>query len=268
MQKICSPTEDCCVKVANMFENNIDNIKILAVLDLEWQSDDGYASPRPFHALSFRVKGNAHITTNKQKLHLQSKDIIFMPKGLGYHLNAKSERVFCIHFDTDTVLPDEIVKISPSNSVVIENIFSSVFESWLKKKPGYYNDVVSGFYKILSKIESQSSETSDAMSDVIDYIHEHFTEPSLSLDRLLDISLMSESKFRKEFKEKFGTTPVKYINSLRTRYALELIQSGYYKIYQISEMAGFNDPKYFSKFMKKNTDLSPAELKKLNIREN
>lgn len=245
---------------------NISNFNLISVLKPRWNNFDKEALPRPFHALSFRVKGDSTFSvTSKSKVHLTTGDILFVPHNLGYRITAKEESLFCIHFTADNLPTDNIYVFSPTDRKVFEKLFAEMYHCWIEKKPGYHNQTSSLFFTILSKMQSQPAEVSYSCNhslilNTIDYIHEHFTEPMLTIPRLSQISSLSETYFRKEFKRITGVSPLQYINDLRIAHALELLESGYYKIYEIAEKSGFSDSKYFSTVIKKATGYSPKAL--------
>lgn len=251
-----------------MFADEISNLKIISVLELSWNSTNNTALPRPYHALSFRTEGNAEFIANNisEKVY-EKKDIMFVPQNCGYDIKSGKNLLFCVHFLADNLPEDKLIKFSVSNGSSFEKLFASMYEKWGKKTPGYLAGVMSDFYKIISKIQinqidKKLSSVSNSMNDAIQYIHEHFTEPDLTIHKISESISISESYFRKLFKKIYEIAPIKYINELRVEHALNLISSGYYNIYEVSEMSGFSDPKYFSTVVKKTTGLSPNEHKK------
>lgn len=250
---------------------NISNFNLVSVLKLNWDSFDKEALPRPYHALSFRSKGESIFTIGEKKeKKVTTGDILFVPYHLGYKLNAKEESLYCVHFTADNLPTDNIYIFSPTDKQIFERLFSDMYNSWSEKKPGYNNKTSSYFFRILSKLQSQQNEilysyTHSVILDAIDYIHEHFTDSSLTIHQLSQICSISESFFRKEFKTITGVSPLQYINNLRVSRALELLESGYYKIYEIADKSGFSDSKYFSTVIKKATGLSPKALYNMKI---
>ena len=86
---------------------------------------------------------------------------------------------------------------------------------------------------------------------MVDYIHEHFSDADISVEKLAHMCKMSGTYFRKIFYSAFSTTPLKHINELRKKYALELLKSGYYTVGEAAEKCGFSNTYYFSSFIKK-----------------
>ena len=54
--------------------------------------------------------------------------------------------------------------------------------------------------------------------------------------------------------------PLQYIPSLRLKRAEELLRSGYYTVAEAAYATGFSDPKYFSRFFKKEKGIAPSEI--------
>ena len=226
----------------------------------------GYTDARKFHSLSFRVKGSSSFSTQSETFLAKEKSLLLIPEGISYRTKTGSEHLFVVHFKTDE--PFEINRISsfiPNSPGVYENLFKKMYAEWKAKKTGYYYATASCFYSILENIEKDISQqnfhnTADRMNKVMEFVHTNFTDNTLSVTMLSDIFGTSETYFRKEFKKTYNTTPLKYINNLRTEYALELLNSGYFLINQASEKSGFSDPKYFARIIKEKTGKAPSEI--------
>lgn len=116
--------------------------------------------------------------------------------------------------------------------------------------------------------EHDDNADEDKLTFVSNYIHDHFRESSISVALLSEIFGTSESYFRRAFAARFSVSPLKYIHALRLEYACELLHSGYYSIEEVSEMSGFGDVKYFSRFIKNETGVAPSKLKKDSMLQN
>lgn len=250
-----------------LFENFVSNIKVLTVLKLSWDYSDAEAAPRKFHAISFRVKGNAHYKLSGSEVHSTSGDVLFVPEDVGYHIKAEEEELYVIHFEMKDLKQDELEVFHIADYYKAKGLFVACYEEWNKKEPGYYFKVMSILFHILELMSTSStSKFSDPnypkIKPAVDYIHAHFKETSISVPTLCRLVNMSDTYLRKLFLRFYGTTPIKYINSLRISYAKELIESGYYNIEQIASETGFEDSKYFSTVFKNFTGCSPATYKK------
>ena len=91
------------------------------------------------------------------------------------------------------------------------------------------------------------------------YIEKNYLRNDFSLSDAAAKSFMSETYFRKLFKQEFGTSPKHYVISRRIEYAKALIITGYFSIEKIAGMCGYNDEKHFSTEFKKITGVSPSK---------
>ena len=239
--------------------------EILAVLSLEWDSANDQSDHRPYHAISMRVQGDASIRSEDGELRLTSGDIMFIPAGKIYTLKAEQERLFVVHFSSDILPSDKIEKFVSKNPAFFEEKLSELYTAWSKRVSGYEFECRAIFNNILCQIERESAEelrsdTKDKILEAAEYIRAHFTDRELNIDDMAKMYGMSDTYFRKLFMERFGTTPLKYINSLRLEYARELLESRYYTVGEVSDMCGFNNINYFSTFIKKELGISPKKL--------
>jgi len=250
-----------------IFSESFPCVKILSVLELSWEADKKYAKPRPFHALSYRIVGNATFTHDNIAVQVNKGDIAYVPAGFDYEIDSQDEHLFVVHFSIYDYTTDKMEVFTPTNTHIFKRLFQSMYTTWNSKQIGYQYATTSLFYRVMEQIHKQHTErcllsSSEKMKFVIDYIHEHFTDRDLSVSLLAEMAGMSDTYFRKLFVKHFSVTPLKYINNLRISYAEELLCSGYYSIESIAEKTGFSDPKYFSTVIKKVKGCPPSKLYK------
>ncbi len=248
-------------------DSKAEYYRILSVLELEWEKKREYASSRDFHALSFRIKGNAVFEHNKEKFEVGAGEIAFVPKGFDYTLDSReSEHLYVIHFD---MLPEKAYQFSSfttTNTAYFEELFKKICRIWQRKETGYRLAATSVFYQMLEEIvkekkDKTSESGKDRLSEVVEYIHRHYADPTLTVTHLAERYGASTTYFRRVFNASYKTTPLKYINKLRLKRAEELLYSGYYSVSEAAYASGFTDPKYFSRFIKKEKGLTPTKLR-------
>lgn len=242
------------------------NFDIVSVLKLGWDKSDTMSVDRPFHALSFRVKGNAQFVYPEGSVSAVTKDIVFVPRRFDYRLKAEEEELFCVHMCSDKQLPYQIKKFTPENPQYFERKFQELYSVWSGKRIGYEYESKAILYKIITAIERELAEINPSVyskiNEAIEYIHDNFTTGEISVASLAAMCHMSDTYFRRLFVEKTSVTPAKYINTLKLGYAMELLKSGYFNIREVSEKCGFKTVSYFSEFIKKETGVSPSNLYK------
>ena len=69
---------------------------------------------------------------------------------------------------------------------------------------------------------------------------------------------ISYTYFSEKFKEHMKVNFNDYLTSFRIEKAKELLEQGYYRIYEVSEKCGFSGPRYFIKVFKQLTGITPT----------
>lgn len=248
-----------------MFFKTTDfSVNKISAYKLSWGIRNQKSDIRPYHALSLRVKGDAQFIHRDKITQAKTGDIVFVPAFYQYTLKCKEENIFVIHFTTKEKMPQEIKSFSPEAVSIYKSYFEKLYSVWNKKQFGYEHECKSIMYKILMHIERDSENSKDDNKDkilkAVEYMHENFTDRQLSVSFLAKCCNMSETYFRKLFFQNYSVTPLEYINKLKLKFALELLDSGYYTVSEISEKCGFANPYYFSSFIKKHTGKPPSKF--------
>ena len=248
------------------FLSDVFSVKIFSVLQLDWEKNNVYVPPRPYSALSIRLKGNAVFTDDQRSVSANDMDILYMPAGVGYHLSSGPEHLIVVHFDVPETKQNYFEVFSPANADAYLDIFTTMDRIWQQKKPGFYLRCTAMLYRLLEMLLYQSNThpdnaDSEKIKPAVRYIHEHYRDNQLTVFDLCRLLGISDTYFRKLFYRVYGTTPNRYINELRITYAEELLYSGYYTVEDVAERAGFCDAKYFSTVFKKLRGYPPRRIK-------
>ncbi len=102
----------------------------------------------------------------------------------------------------------------------------------------------------------------DAVIKAKHYIMEHYQNPDLTLKEVAEYVDLSEKYFTTKFTKECGETFLAYLTGLRVQKAKELIKTTTFKMYEIGEMVGYNNPEHFNRIFKKSTGMSPAQYRK------
>ncbi len=250
-----------------MFFDNLNySVKILTVQKLSWANYNSHKAPRKYHTLSYRLKGNASIICDNKNYTISDGETLFVPYHSGYHITASNEELYVIHFECSGNGLNDLEPFHTINSKHLKELFARCYDVWSNKKPGYYFRTLSIFFNILEQLnillDISPDDNCPQLKPALDYVHKHFSDPDISVQKLCMQVSMSDTWFRKLFTQVYGTTPVKYINKLRITQACEMLESDYYSVEQVSEMVGFTDPKYFSVVFRQHTGHSPSKYKK------
>lgn len=236
---------------------------LLSVIELPLPAQNCMIAPRQYSTLSFRIDGGAHISSPDADLQLGAHSILFIPGGYSYHIKSQQETLLCINLNIPNQENLEAQLFTPQNPPVFRDSFQSIYQTWSLKRPGYYHKCMSILYSILAQLDKQCSSIYHApaflsIKHTLDYMHEHFTDPEMSVASLCRIANLSDTQFRRNFYEVYQTTPAKYLQILRINHAADLLVNTTLSIEEISAMSGFSDSKYFCFVFKKLKSCPPS----------
>lgn len=241
--------------------------KIISVLEISWESSHANVAPRPFNALSFRIKGCGQISDRFKSKRISNNDVLFMPANTPYRIDCEKEKLIVIHFETDKRLEEKFEIFTPTDYIGTEKLFSKINKIWAEKKPGYYYKAMSVLYCIFENLSVQieynkNRDSYYQIEEAVKYIHANFNDPNLRINTLCIISGFCDTQFRKKFADVFGVTPLNYINNLRIEKACELLDGSFMSVEEIGNYVGYNDAKYFSTVFKEYMGCSPLKYRK------
>lgn len=104
------------------------------------------------------------------------------------------------------------------------------------------------------------AEIGPVIENVLSYIGAHYAE-DVTLQTLSEIAYVHPIYLSKLFKEKTGVNFIDYLTRVRVETAERLLEDLSLRIYDVSEMVGYDSPKYFSKVFKGLTGLTPKEYR-------
>jgi len=127
-------------------------------------------------------------------------------------------------------------------------------------------EIKSYFLKIfligLKKIEEENCKSfSKKTQKIINYIHRHYSE-FITIEDVAENTNISAVYLCQIFKKEMGVTFLEYLTDYRIKIAKDLLASGDYKIYEISQMVGYKTSQYFSQVFRKATGVNPLDYKK------
>jgi AraC family transcriptional regulator len=107
---------------------------------------------------------------------------------------------------------------------------------------------------------NHGQERPDFLNDVISYCLEH-PDGDLSVDVLADVAGFSRFHFSREFHRHQGMPPAEFVNQLRIKLAVRLLQTEKLSIKEIADRCGFGSASYFSKVFRKYQGISPGDFR-------
>ncbi|OMF10673.1 hypothetical protein BK131_24015 [Paenibacillus amylolyticus] len=167
--------------------------------------------------------------------------------------------------------------------VVVVSLFDTLIPSWNRLHPMLppplamsdflreiqskyaLHDLVSWMDRIicnwLEQIRKEMGEkkSNKLIEQVKQYVELHYAE-EISFEAIAKGLFVHPKYLSQLFKRVTGENFVSYLNGYRIQRALELLQSGHYMVYEVSEMTGFRNATYFSQVFKMLTGKSPSEV--------
>lgn len=113
-------------------------------------------------------------------------------------------------------------------------------------------------------VDWRTSQTEDGRSriqDVVRYLEEHFSDPTLNMSTLTNEFHISSSYLTRLFRRETGLTFLEYLIRLRIRQAIRFLDRTDMKIYEIAERVGYTSQHYFCTAFKQVLGVSPTEYR-------
>ena len=236
--------------------------------------DKGYAvfQDRPSHGLIFLLAGEKnYVFGDGTSLTVKAGGVIYLPKHSHYrgvsHYDVSQKNCYAINFDLseDKTFPPFVLSIK--NTHQLEEYYRQAQKAWEQKGSGDVFRCRAELYNILSLLKQECAlsylpnRQLDLIRPGIALMHRHYLEDAPSVDELASRCGITPVYFRKIFKSVYGTSPLKYMNSLKMNRARELIESGVYSVSDAALLCGFTDIAYFSREFKKAFGSSPTVYK-------
>ncbi|HOJ09712.1 MAG TPA: AraC family transcriptional regulator [Clostridiales bacterium] len=106
-------------------------------------------------------------------------------------------------------------------------------------------------------------EGDEPLTAIIDYIMQNYFMEIKLID-LAEIVYLSPIYFCSIFKERYGVSPIQYLQSVRLENAKKLLIDTNNSITTISERVGFQSVNYFSRYFKTHEGITPNEFRRRN----
>lgn len=106
----------------------------------------------------------------------------------------------------------------------------------------------------------EKDKTGPVIGKVLRYIDENYSE-DITLKKLSEVAFVHPVYLSKLFKEKVGMNFIDYLTKVRIKNAERLLENLSLRIYDISDLVGYDSPKHFSKVFRESTGMTPKEYR-------
>ena len=213
------------------------------------------------------IKGECVYEYKGKKITFTPGSAVYLPFGSKHTLTVVSEDVEFYRVDFTVKVDNEIVLFSNHPEKVTNSFDSECVQvlDQLKNLCLYSNDNLLKMEKLLNLfkclIKEKQTVSNGKIHPACVYIAGHFTEP-IDCVKLAKICFLSTSQFYNLFNKQFGCSPLQYRDNLIIEKAKVLLKLEEITVSEISEILGFTDVAYFSRFFKKHVGASPSVFAK------
>ncbi len=110
-----------------------------------------------------------------------------------------------------------------------------------------------------------NNQMSSLVRTAIKITRQRYSDSSFTLVSLSDEIGISPNYLSSVFKMEAGIRFKKYLNTFRIERAKELLADGHYKIYEVANLVGIEDSRYFSQIFRTYTGLKPSEYRNVCV---
>ncbi len=250
--------QDLCVsKIVNVYQNDT----------MTWKRIE--PRERKKHGLVLFTHGEIEYYFPNQTIVATKGSVMLFPSNVPYHGVARTQRVAYCVLDFQTLLEDEIscfgapCIVKPKSIDSLYRDFSNIISVWEQQKKDAVIQVKAFLYSALAVMNEDSERifSDQENNEIMTYIFNHYTDPTISVLSLCEKFYISESQLRRNILKSTGITTNEYITYLRlTRAKRELVCTKK-SIKQIAYECGFSSAYYFSRCFHQHENISPKEYR-------
>ncbi len=231
---------------------------------------EGVKIRHPCYTLRLVLSGNGHLNINQQTIPLAPGVIVCTPPYMeqqGFSEDGIEEIViYLTEFPLGQKEGPKILVMKDNSLGFGQYLFPLLLNIFIAQQRNVFlSHYIANIYKCLYQyLESQYVQSTHDVRivDITAKLENAFTQPDLSIDKILSIQGYNADYLRRLFKKTHGCTPVQYLNRLRIGKAKNLIEGNclYQRsITQIAAESGFSDHSYFSRVFREHIGLSPTQ---------
>ena len=223
-----------------------------------WHLHPGY------YSFSLVLDGWADLVFQDKVMRVKEGGLVFIPANAP-HQTIVEDFFTNIIIRVSTILTDQILGHSTKSFLIRQQYASDIFLAWYEKlrqdqRMSLQADLVRSFVYDMSALQVEEQGRQQRILGAVDkarvFMHQHYGE-AIQLRELCQLSNMSASHFQRRFKQTFGISPIRYLQSLRVDRAKGLIKQNF-SMTHVAYQTGFYDQSHFNKYFKLLTGMAPS----------
>lgn len=248
----------------NMRIKSIESVVTYIPDITRWETVD-----RQNHIIGVHIGGESIHDLGYQKFTMSDNCIYFLNQRDDYSVELiEKGKAFSVHFTTYEEIETD------SFCIKLEDV-SEIFALWEKIRKQHSltskgdNLTLSYLYRLCAMYENicakPYSQKEERLTDAKNFIDLNFTDKDC-LGKATETVKVTRRRFNELFKKHYNVTPNRYIVMRKIELAKTLLKENALSVSEVADMCGFSDVYYFSKTFKVETDFSPTEYKKAQMR--
>ncbi len=220
---------------------------------------------RRSHGFIIKLKGATEYCFEDKTWLLSEGQILFVEKGSSYYIREITPGYsYVVNFEIYEAFSQDMTRLPMPVGLDIGPDAEKMYRFWQK---GNVYGALSCLYTLLDKTVSStagyvSARDRQLLEPVTSYLTDRLTDPELNLEKLSDLSGVSDAYLRRVFKRSYGVSPAGYVIRERIRLACRMLVSGEEQsISRIASAVGYRDALYFSRVFKKQMGVSPTDYR-------
>lgn len=168
---------------------------------------------------------------------------------------------------------NELLHFSPDELIHIKHFLGEIKNEQQNRQKGYQLVQKANLLALLTYIgrkweacfgsrDTEYDSKRILIDEAIAYIASNI-QNELTVEKVASKVFLSPDYFRKLFKDATGSSPIKYINSLRMAKAEALLKDTDLSIGDVAQAVGIHDANYFSKLFYTTFNTSPSDYRKM-----
>lgn len=192
----------------------------------------------------------------------------FVMIDLGLFLKSLPQEMTAGVVESEGRIPDIPNVIHPFEYSHVCMLIQMIVEQLAQKKRWYRDTVKLLTLSLIYCLQSigmvsdckMESPKYNIIAPALNYIFGSYSE-KITLAMLAKMCNMSESTFRRYFKEAMGVSPLEFVHEIRIKVSTQLLREETYSVNQIALMVGYDTLSSFNRQFKKIKKVSPSQWK-------
>lgn len=254
----------------------------------------GYEKCRPLKSLitcnkscyimHYVLSGEGTIISNNKTYKVSPNQLFLFPPHA--NIKYKQEKLnpwsyFWVEFNGSTIKQiltniqyseNHFIFNDDSNHTLLEIFKKIIYEDKELNDDEELMSLISNLLKIFTFLFKYYSKSNTAkltkeeqlVKGIIDYINTNYSNPNLTMNDISKKFFLSQSYMNRIFKKETDITPIQYLDELKMKKAIELLNHKDFTIEQISDSIGYKNQFYFTRRFKKYYGMPPSKYKQKN----